>query len=82
MNPKQQMRSIVDRMNKSKAKRAPMPTGGDNRMGEEAMNTGAAARGRAGMATAVPQMPVVGPGPGKTVPVKALQKRKRGSVPY
>jgi hypothetical protein len=65
------------------AKRPEMPTGGDARATEEAMNTGAAARGMAGMATRAPMgPPAVGPAPGQTVPVQALQKKKRGSVPY
>jgi hypothetical protein len=83
MNPKAQMRAIVDKMHKAQAKRPKMPTGGDNRATEEAMNTGAAARGMAGMATAQPAgPPAVGPGVGQTVPVQALQRKKRGSVPY
>jgi hypothetical protein len=68
MTPQQKMRAIVDRMNKQRAARAPLPTGGDNRVTEEALNTGAAARGRAQMATvAPPPVPPQAPPPGVSV---------------
>lgn len=74
MNLKQKMRAVVDKMHKAQAKRMPMPTGGDARATEEAMNTGAMARGMARMGTAQPAAPM------PTVPLKALQQRKRGRV--
>jgi len=57
MTGPQRVRATVDKLNKRKAMRPPMPTGGVERMQAEAVNTSANARGLAKMATRKPQRP-------------------------
>jgi len=57
MTGPERLRSIVDRLRKKQASRAPMPTGGGRRTMEEAVNTGANARGFAMLAVKKPKGP-------------------------
>lgn len=65
MTPHEKLRALVDRVNKNSAKRP--ATGGDGRMGEEAMNTGAVAQNQAMMNKALPM--------GQTLPLRDLQRK-------
>lgn len=70
MTPHEKLRALVDRVNKRAAKAN--PTGGDNRMGEEAMNTGAVARNQALM-NKVPK-------PVRPMPLHELQRKGTKTV--
>lgn len=58
MNPAQRIRATIDGLNKGLAAQPALPFGGDNRMQEEAMNTGAAARGIASVRNKGMTLPV------------------------
>jgi hypothetical protein len=49
MTPAQRVRATVDKLNKATAQRGKLPTGGDQRMLSEAVNTGATAKNLARM---------------------------------
>ena len=70
-SPKEQLRCIVDRLNKQAATRPDLPTGKDNRTIEEAMHTGADARNIARMASKKQNVM-------RTIPLSELQKRAGG----
>jgi len=69
--PAQRMRALVDQLAKAAANRPQLPTGGDVRTTDEAMGTGAAARGLARMNT---KKAKVIP---RTLSLACLQKNKR-----
>jgi hypothetical protein len=72
MTPEQRIRSLVDRVNKAKAARPKLPTGGDQRSLAEAVNTGANARNLAQTNLKVGQV-------GATEPLAALIRKARES---
>lgn len=68
--PQEMVRATVDRLGKMKALRPKMPSGGDQRMMAEAVNTGANARNLA-------QMTVKGGKLGATQPLADLIRKAR-----
>jgi len=67
-SPQQQLRCMIDRLYKRDAMRPGLPTGKDGRSQEEAMHSGAVARGQARMGSKKRDVM-------RTVPLKELQKR-------
>ena len=68
--PVEQLRALVDRLNKQAALRPAYPTGGDMRQTEEALGTGAEARTMAAMRVKKAKKPAEGP-----VSIAKLQKQ-------
>lgn len=64
----QQLRCLIDRLYKQDAKGMKMPTGKDGRTQEEAMHSGAVARGQAQMASKKANVM-------RTVPLRELQNK-------
>lgn len=71
MTGPERLRALLDRLYKAQASRPPMPSGGSNRMMEEAVNTGANARGLASLSTKKPKQP------GAIEPLAALIQKAR-----
>lgn len=57
MTPEARIRALVDKLNKTKASRPPLPTGAAGRSLSELVNTGAQARNYAAMTVKKPQAP-------------------------